>query len=48
MPGTNAPFSRENIEKLDPSTVSLMPEKLLDPLEDQEVRDLFRYLQSDQ
>ncbi len=29
-----------------PSTTSLMPEKLLDPLDDQEIRDLFSYLQS--
>jgi len=28
-----------------PSPVSLMPEKLLDGLTDQEVRDLFSYLQ---
>lgn len=40
-------LARDRIDKMDPSAVSLMPEKLLDPLEDQEVRDLFSYLQKD-
>jgi putative membrane-bound dehydrogenase-like protein len=31
-----------------PSATSLMPEKLLDPLDDQEIRDLFSYLQSNE
>jgi putative membrane-bound dehydrogenase-like protein len=39
---------RFKIESMDPSTVSLMPEKLLDQFTDQQIRDLFAYLQSDQ
>ena len=38
---------REDIEELRESTVSLMPEKLLDELTDQQIRDLIAYLQSD-
>ena len=38
---------REKIDELKASPVSLMPEKLLDPLEDEEVRHLFAYIQSD-
>jgi len=38
-------LAREKIEDLQPSKVSLMPEKLLDPLDDQQIRDLFVYLQ---
>jgi len=34
---------RDQIERLNPSPVSLMPEKLLDTLDDQELRDLFGY-----
>ncbi len=34
------------IEEVKLSEVSLMPEGLLDPLKDDEIRDLFRYLQS--
>jgi hypothetical protein len=30
-----------------PSATSLMPEKILDPLSDEELCDLFRYLQGD-
>jgi putative membrane-bound dehydrogenase-like protein len=40
-------LAREKIEEMAPSPVSLMPEKLLDPLQDQEIRDLFSYLQGD-
>jgi putative heme-binding domain-containing protein len=40
-------LARDRIETLEASPVSLMPEKLLDELTDQEVRDLFRYLQGD-
>jgi putative membrane-bound dehydrogenase-like protein len=40
-------LAREKIEEMAPSPVSLMPEKLLDPLQDQEIRDLFNYLQGD-
>jgi putative heme-binding domain-containing protein len=38
---------RPRIEQMAPSPVSLMPEKILDPLTDQEICDLFAYLQSD-
>jgi putative membrane-bound dehydrogenase-like protein len=39
---------RSKIESMEPSAVSLMPEKLLDQFTDQQIRDLFAYLQSDQ
>lgn len=40
--------ARDNIEgQPTPSPVSLMPEKLLDPFDDQEIRDLLSYLRSD-
>jgi putative membrane-bound dehydrogenase-like protein len=39
--------SKKDIEEMLPSAVSLMPEKLLDTLQYQEVRDLFAYLGSD-
>jgi putative heme-binding domain-containing protein len=38
---------REKIEELKPSPISLMPEKLLDTLDDQQIRDLLSYLQSE-
>lgn len=41
-------LARNEIESLEPMTISLMPERILDPLSDQELRDLFAYLQSDQ
>jgi len=37
---------REEIEQIEESTVSLMPEKILDPLTAQQRRDLFSYLES--
>jgi putative membrane-bound dehydrogenase-like protein len=37
---------RDRIEEIKPSSVSLMPEGLLDKLPEAQVRDLFRYLQS--
>ena len=37
---------RDEIEQLEPSQLSLMPEDILKPLRPQEVRDLFAYLQS--
>jgi putative heme-binding domain-containing protein len=40
-------ISREKVEALTESPVSLMPEGLLKPLGPQELRDLFSYLQSD-
>ncbi len=40
-------IAREKIEDMAASPVSLMPEKILDPLSEQEIRDLFAYLQGD-
>jgi putative heme-binding domain-containing protein len=40
-------IARDELEEINPSTQSLMPERLLETLAPQEVRDLFRYLQSD-
>jgi putative heme-binding domain-containing protein len=40
-------IARDEVEEINPSTQSLMPERLLETLAPQEVRDLFRYLQSD-
>jgi putative membrane-bound dehydrogenase-like protein len=38
-------IAREKIDDMVASAVSLMPEKILDPLSEQEIRDLFAYLQ---
>ena len=35
---------RDDIEAIKPSTTSMMPEGLLEPLSTQEIRDLFAYL----
>jgi putative membrane-bound dehydrogenase-like protein len=40
-------IARDKIDDMSASAVSLMPEKILDPLSEQEIRDLFAYLQSD-
>ena len=40
-------LDRQDIDTLKPSAQSLMPEKILDPLSDQDIRDLFSYLRSD-
>jgi putative membrane-bound dehydrogenase-like protein len=40
-------LSRTDLEELRESPVSLMPEKLLDQLSDQQIRDLLAYVQSD-
>ena len=40
-------IARDKIDEMSASAVSLMPEKILDPLSEQEIRDLFAYLQSD-
>jgi putative membrane-bound dehydrogenase-like protein len=40
-------LDRQEIEEMSPSPQSLMPEKLLDDLQDQDIRDLFAYLQGD-
>jgi putative membrane-bound dehydrogenase-like protein len=39
-------IARESIEDVKPSDVSVMPEGLLDKLTEPQIRDLFRYLQS--
>ncbi|HQU42076.1 MAG TPA: c-type cytochrome, partial [Pirellulales bacterium] len=39
-------INRAEIDALEPMAASLMPERILDPLTDQEIRDLFAYLQS--
>ncbi len=38
---------RDQIDEMKASPVSLMPEKLLEPLDDRQLRDLFAYLQGD-
>lgn len=38
--------SREDVEEIRPSPISLMPEGVVDKLPEDQVRDLFRYLQS--
>ena len=43
--GEELTFSMKDVTKLEPLTVSLMPERLLDGLSDQEIRDLFAYIQ---
>ncbi len=40
-------IARGDLDDLKPSTLSMMPEKLLDPFSDQQLRDLFAYLRSD-
>jgi putative heme-binding domain-containing protein len=40
-------LSQSKIESLEPSPVSLMPESILDPFDDQQIRDLVSYIQSD-
>jgi putative heme-binding domain-containing protein len=40
-------LSRGELEAFEPMSISLMPERILDPLADQELRDLFAYLQSE-
>lgn len=39
-------INRADIDQLEPAASSLMPERILDPLSDDEIRDLFAYLQS--
>ena len=40
-------LSRDEVDSLQESPVSLMPENLLKDLKPQELRDLFRYIQQD-
>ncbi|MCE9531677.1 MAG: ThuA domain-containing protein [Planctomycetes bacterium] len=39
------PIAKASIEEMIPSSTSLMPEKILDPFQDQDVRDLFAFMQ---
>jgi hypothetical protein len=39
--------ARHEIEEIRPADQSLMPERLLETLAPQDIRELFRYLQSD-
>lgn len=39
-------IAQEDIEEMEPAPLSMMPEKLLDPLTAQQVRDLISYIQS--
>lgn len=40
-------LAQDKIESIEPTSISLMPESILDPLDDQQIRDLFSYLQAD-
>jgi hypothetical protein len=44
---TKVMLKRDEIEERHVSLVSIMPEKLLDPLTKQEIADLFAFLQSE-
>lgn len=44
MAGEEQTFAMQEVSQLDPLPVSLMPERLLDGLSDQEIRDLFQYI----
>ncbi len=46
--GANVTLARAEIQEMKPAGVSLMPEGLLQALENQQVRDLFAYLRSTQ
>jgi putative heme-binding domain-containing protein len=41
-------LSREAIDEMEPSPLSVMPEALLNGLDQQQIRDLFAYLRSRQ
>ena len=45
-PNERVVLPRDDIAAIQPSTTSMMPEGLLDPLSSREVRDLFAYLAS--
>jgi putative heme-binding domain-containing protein len=45
--GVRTPLSEKEVESVKRVDASLMPEGLLDPLTDQEIRDLFAYLRSE-
>jgi putative membrane-bound dehydrogenase-like protein len=40
-------IAKDKVEEMTASAQSLMPEKLLDPFDDQQIRDFFAYLQSE-
>jgi putative membrane-bound dehydrogenase-like protein len=40
-------LTKQQIDAMEPSSVSLMPENILDQFDEQQIRDLFAYLQSD-
>lgn len=44
MAGEELTFSMNEVESLEPLPVSLMPERLLDDLSEQQIRDLFHYI----
>jgi putative heme-binding domain-containing protein len=46
--GQSITLQRSEIEQLDPQILSLMPEGLLDKLDDAQLRDLMAYLRSSQ
>ena len=46
--GEETTLARAEIKNMEALGVSLMPERILDPLTDQEIRDLFAYLQQPQ
>jgi putative heme-binding domain-containing protein len=46
--GQTVTVRQDQVEEMAPQRKSLMPEGLLDPLSDQQVRDLFAYLRSTQ
>jgi putative heme-binding domain-containing protein len=48
MDNQNVVLSRADVAELQPAGLSLMPEGLLDGLNDQQTRDLFAYLRSTQ
>jgi putative heme-binding domain-containing protein len=48
LDGANQNIARADIQEMKPTGTSLMPEGLLQSLEDQQVRDLFAYLRSAQ
>jgi putative membrane-bound dehydrogenase-like protein len=45
--GVRTPLTQKEIDSMTRSEASLMPEGILDPLTDQELRDLFAYLRSE-
>jgi putative heme-binding domain-containing protein len=45
--GTKLTLGRGDVEQMYASLVSVMPEKLLDPLTRQEIADLFAFLESE-